>query len=72
MEAALDLRYGKLRLKTLSLVLPQGSDVQAAKVEVDGTDKPVAVSRQGDWISLVFSSDLLLSAGQNLKVTIAP
>jgi hypothetical protein len=72
MDAALDLRYGKLRLKTLSLVLPSGSDAQAAKVEVDGKDQPVAMVRRGDWISLSFTSDVLMTAGQGLMITIAP
>ncbi len=72
MNAALDMRYGKLHLKTLSLILPPGSTAQTAKVQVDGKDQPVTVSRNGDRIALHFSIDVNLAAGQSLSIAITP
>jgi hypothetical protein len=45
LDAALDLRYGNLHLKKLSLTLPSGSTAQTAKVQVDGKDQPTTVTR---------------------------
>jgi uncharacterized protein (DUF608 family) len=71
-DAALNLRFGTLRLKHLSLVLPAGGSAQGAKVAIEGKDQPVTVTRQGDWITLSFSSDAVISAGQSLNVTVTP
>ena len=70
LDAAIALRYGDLRLKTLSLVLPSGSHANAAGAKVDGKDLPVSSSRMGDRVSLQFPSDLFLKAGQTLNITI--
>jgi len=72
MNASLTLRYGKLRLKTLSLILPAGSHAQKVKAQVDGKDHPVSLTRQGDRVSFDFPSDLLMTTGQSLSITINP
>jgi non-lysosomal glucosylceramidase len=72
MSASLSLRYGKLRLKTLSLVLPSGSQAQGVKAQVDGKDQPASLSRKGNRISVDFPSDLHLTAGQTLSLTVVP
>ena len=69
--ATVAVRYGKLRLKTLSLILPSGSQTQGAKAEVDGDEKPVTLSRKGDRIALDFASDLHMTTGQSLNIAIA-
>jgi uncharacterized protein (DUF608 family) len=70
LDASLDLRCGKLHLKTLSLVLPTGSTSKSATAQVDGKDVPVSVLSEGGRISLTFSNDLNLIAGQKLSVSI--
>jgi hypothetical protein len=72
MNASLSLVYGKLRLKTLSLVLPPGSHAQAVKAQIDGKDQPASVSRDGNRASVEFKSELHVAAGQTLDVTFAP
>ncbi len=72
MNVSLTLKYGKLRLKNFSLVLPMGSSVQTAKAQMDGHDVPATVGRKGDRISLAFASDLLMTTGQSLTITAAP
>jgi uncharacterized protein (DUF608 family) len=72
MDASLDLRYGSLHLKKLSLNLPSGSTAQTAKVQVDGKDVATTVTRQGDWISISFPAEQAITTGQSLKVAIAP
>ena len=72
MTASLSLRYGKLRLKTLGLVLPTGRQAQEVKAQIDGKDQPASLSRKGDRISVEFPSDLNLVAGQTLNLTLAP
>jgi non-lysosomal glucosylceramidase len=70
LDASLDLRYGKLRLKTLSLVLPAGNLGRDAKVTSGGKEIPVTSHVTGNRISLAFHSDVILTAGQALAVTI--
>jgi hypothetical protein len=70
MDASITLRYGKLHLKTLSLVPPPGSQALEAKAQIDGQNMPVSLSRQGCRISLHFSPDLLMTTGQSLTVTL--
>ena len=72
MSASLNLRYGKLRLKTLCLVVPSGNQATGVKAQVDGKDQPASLSRKGDRISIDFPSDLHLAAGQTLSLAIAP
>ena len=70
LDAAIALRYGDLHLKTLSLVLPSGSQAHTVTAEVDGKELAVSSSRMSDRILLQFPSDLLLKAGQTLTITI--
>jgi non-lysosomal glucosylceramidase len=72
MNASITLRYGKLRLKTLSLVLPSGSLAHDAKVQIDGKDLAVSPHQTGDRISLDFPSDFLIKEGQSLNIVITP
>ena len=72
LDATVDVGYGKLRLKTLSLILPSGSQAQGAKAQVDGKDQPVTFSRKGDRIALDFAPDLQMTTGQSLSITINP
>jgi hypothetical protein len=71
-DATLTLRHGKLQLKTLSLALPAGSPVQGATVQLEGKDEPSAATRQGNRLSLAFSSELQMAEGQTLQITTHP
>jgi non-lysosomal glucosylceramidase len=70
LDASLAVRYGKLRLKTLSLTVPSGNPGRTVQAQVDGKDVPVSIAMAGTRISLSFSSDLLLRADQNLNITV--
>ena len=72
MSASLRLRYGKLRLKTLGLVLPPETQAKEVKAQIDGKDQPASFSQKGNHISVEFPSNLHLEAGQTLNVTLAP
>jgi non-lysosomal glucosylceramidase len=70
LDATLALRYGQLRLKTLSLIVPSQNQTAGATAQVNGKSVPVTSSRIGNRITITFSTDLHLSAGQNLKIAI--
>jgi non-lysosomal glucosylceramidase len=72
MIASLGLRYGKLHLKTFSLILPAGSTAQSAKAQVNGQDQPLSVTRKDNRITLAFSSDVSLTTGQSLNISVNP
>ncbi|MCE0499771.1 MAG: non-lysosomal glucosylceramidase [Methylacidiphilales bacterium] len=70
LDAKVVLRYGKLRLKKLSLILPPGNLGKMTDAQVEGKDVPISATVVGDRISLDFSSELLLETGQSLVITI--
>ena len=70
MNASITLRYGRLRLHTLGLVLPAGSHAQSATAQIGGKEIPVSSSRSGDRISLRFPAGLLLTADQSLSIKV--
>jgi non-lysosomal glucosylceramidase len=70
LDASLDLHYGKLRLKTLSLVLPAGSLGKEAKAASGGKEIPVTSHVTGNRISLTFSPEIQQTAGQTLEISI--
>jgi hypothetical protein len=72
LHATVAVLYGRLRLKTLSLIVHSGNQAQRAKTEVGGKNQPVTLSRIGDRIALDFTSDLHLTAGQSLSISIDP
>ena len=67
MKAAIDLRYGKLSLKTLTL---EGKWTKAT-ARSNGKAHPATVAMDGERTKIVFSSDLVLEAGQKLTLTLA-
>ncbi len=70
LSASVALRYGKVRLKTLNLILPVGSTVHTVTAHVDAKALPVTTTRTGDRISLHFSADLVLASGQSVEIEI--
>jgi non-lysosomal glucosylceramidase len=70
MDASITLCYGKLWLKILSLVLPAGSQPRHATVWLEGKEIPLSANQIGARLSLQFTSDILLSAGKELQITI--
>jgi non-lysosomal glucosylceramidase len=70
LNSTLAMRYGSLRLKTLSLILPAGNEGKTVEVQVEGKGTPVSTSLKGNRISLNFLADLNLGAGQSLKIVI--
>jgi non-lysosomal glucosylceramidase len=70
LTAAIDLKYGKLSLKTLALVPPAGSKGDHATVTLDGKDVPTQSSLQNGRLLITFGSEVMLNAGQKLNVEV--
>jgi non-lysosomal glucosylceramidase len=70
LKAEIVLRHGRLRLTTLSLVLPAGALTTYVKSQVVGRDVPVSLSRAADRVSLHFSPELILQAGETLDIVL--
>jgi non-lysosomal glucosylceramidase len=70
LDASLTVRYGKLRLKNLSLILPPGNPGTTVKAQVGGKDLAVSVAVTGNRSSLSFASDLLLRTNQTLNIVL--
>ncbi len=70
LDGSLTLNYGKLRLKTISLVPPTVDQTRLATAAVDGNLIPVTTTQVGSRIIISFFKELHLFAGQTLKITI--
>jgi uncharacterized protein (DUF608 family) len=65
--ATIDLKYGKLRLNTLSVAAPASK----ANVTLAGRDIPATTNKQENTTLLAFATPLALSAGEKLEVRLS-
>jgi non-lysosomal glucosylceramidase len=65
-QNAIELKHGKLRLRTLVLELPEKLTEPKATVTVSGKDVAVQQAVEAGRIRLSFAADLTLEAGANL------
>lgn len=70
-ENAVELRYGKLALKELTLDTAPDVKVTKAEATIDGRRLETKVRLQPQQTTIVFSKELDLSAGQILKVKLS-
>jgi uncharacterized protein (DUF608 family) len=69
-RATIELKWGRLRLKTLAFQLPAGAKPQQVAVTLAG--KPLAATHavEGDRITISLAADATIQAGQTLEVAI--
>jgi uncharacterized protein (DUF608 family) len=68
----LELKWGKLRLRSLSLALPANLQPQRVRVTSAGAEIASKHTVAGGTITIDLASDLVLKAGQKLEVAIYP
>jgi non-lysosomal glucosylceramidase len=70
LDAWVAMRYGKLRLHSLCLALPTGSQARGVKVQINGTSQTANFSQKSDRISINFPETASLKAGEKLEITV--
>ena len=68
MQAEIDLKQGRLRLKIFALTPPAGMAVTTARITQDGKDVQARLVQIHDRVMLAFTDDVSLAAGQYLAV----
>jgi uncharacterized protein (DUF608 family) len=70
MSASLDLKWGKLRVRTLSLEPPAGVAANAVAVTVSGRAVKAALARQGTQILIALAETAEITAGEKLEIAL--
>lgn len=72
LNAAVDLKYGQLRLNSFGLALPEGGSAQNVKVRLNEVDIAFSSSQKtGSLLNISFEEELNLVAGDVLQLTMA-
>jgi hypothetical protein len=69
-NASLALGYGKLSLKSLSLIVPPGNQGKNTTVSLAGKDVPISASLMDNRLTINFTDGLNMTEGQNLDIAI--
>ena len=69
-SASLEVKWGKLRLKTLSLALPAGVGAKNVEVSLGANRVPASLSRDGDRVLVTLASETIIPAGATLATSI--
>jgi non-lysosomal glucosylceramidase len=64
------LRWGKVRVRTLSFVLADGKKPSSVAVTVAGTPAESSFTLQGNRLRIVLAADAIIEAGQEIEVRI--
>jgi len=70
LRADLAVKYGKVPLRTMSLVPPAGHPHQKVSASVDGRLVPATLRSKDGSAEVVFDSEITISAGQVLEITL--
>lgn len=70
LEAAVELKWGSLRLRTLALVLPNGVAGRHVTASVGDRAVAFAADTSGGRVRITLANELLLEAGQSLEIHI--
>ena len=65
------LKWGKLRLKTLALTLPNGTRATKVTASIGAKTIPASLSRQGDRILVTFDSETVIPEGDTLAAILS-
>ncbi|HVO34810.1 MAG TPA: GH116 family glycosyl hydrolase [Gemmatimonadales bacterium] len=68
--SAIAMRWGRLRLRTMALELPERAALKEAVVTVDGRRLAAAVAQQGRRVTLTAAQDVVIGAGSHLEVVL--
>jgi non-lysosomal glucosylceramidase len=71
MSAALDLKYGQLRLKQVSLAMDNAPASPAATATLNGASVPVTCTLANGELHLQFATEVIIPAGQKLTLEIS-
>jgi hypothetical protein len=71
LNAAVAVRWGRLRLETLELELADGARATRATARVDGRDVPARLEADGRRVRVRFDPEIVLPAGSALEVAVA-
>jgi uncharacterized protein (DUF608 family) len=66
----IEVRWGKLRVKTLALSLPAGATAATVKLTAAGKDVPVTQTLKDGRLEITLGQEVALTEGQALEVTI--
>jgi hypothetical protein len=72
LRADLAVKYGKVPLRTMSLVPPAGQTHQKVTASVDGKPVPATLRVKDGRSEVVFDPEITISAGQALEITLGP
>jgi hypothetical protein len=68
MRAEILLKWGTLRLRTLSFEMPEGRKVELAKIAVDDQEADCQVQQEARRVTVTLAQDTTLKAKQTLSV----
>ena len=71
LEAAVELKWGSLRLRTLALTLPDGVAGNHVTLHAGGKAVACAAEVSGGRVRITLAAELILRAGQALEIHIA-
>jgi uncharacterized protein (DUF608 family) len=69
--AVIDLKWGKLRLRTLALEVPEKSAVETVRLRANGRAVEVKHQLQGRRLLLTLPADVTIDAGQKIEAEVA-
>lgn len=71
MIAELAVKYGKLPLRTISLMHPAGKKLQKVSATLAGEDLVASVEEKDGSVNITLSPDIEIQAGQKLELTLS-
>ena len=69
-NATIALKWGKLKLRTLALVVTDEKTARSVKVAINGKSIEIKPSWDGDRVQIALAAEAVLQAGDKLEVTI--
>ena len=70
LRADLAVKYGKVPLRSMSLVPPAGQTPQNVSASLDGKPVPATLRAKDGSAEVVFDPEITISAGQALAITL--
>jgi hypothetical protein len=71
MNAALDLKWGRLRLETIALAAPQSIRSTAVRVMVNNRQAPATLTADGSRLLVRLAGEAAIEAGQSIEISIS-
>ena len=66
-KAGIEMKWGRLRLRSFSLEVPENAEPQSVVVHIDGKKVQCSLKRDGRRVTVHFARDEILKAGQSLE-----